>query len=68
MKTLELDQMEQINGGQCEDALEEFNFVVSGSSLIFAVAAVAAAATPLGWAMLALSAAAMAGSTASCMD
>ncbi len=68
MKTLELNQMEVLNGGKCSGALEEAGFAVSGSSLIFAISAVAVAATPIGWGMLALAGASMAISAGSCMD
>lgn len=68
MKTLELQEMENVNGGRCNGALEEAGFAVSGSGLIFAVATVAALSNPIGWGMLALAGASMAISTASCMD
>jgi len=68
MRTMNLNEMEQINGGKCDGAVEEASFAVSGSSLIFAVAAVAALSNPIGWGMLAMAATSMALSAASCAD
>ena len=65
---MNLNEMEQVSGGKCSGAVEEASFAVSGSGLIFAVAAVAAVSNPIGWGMLALAATSMALSTASCMD
>ncbi|GAA0739250.1 hypothetical protein [Gaetbulibacter jejuensis] len=70
MKTLELNQMENVQGGQCEGALETLGLGTAGSGTILSGAALYAglATGPIGWAFLGLAAASFAIAAASCSD
>jgi hypothetical protein len=66
MKTLELQEMEKSIGGNCSNNLEDAALGVSGAGVIYSVAFVAAAATPVGWAALAITATSFAISAYQC--
>jgi len=50
MKKLELNQMENLEGGgPCDYGIKAIEVGLSGSGVIFAAATLFAAATPIGW-------------------
>lgn len=63
-----MNQMEALTASGCEGQWEEMGFALSGSGVIYAGAAVFAAATPMGWVMLGAAAASFAVAYAGCSD